>query len=65
MSDELRKLAVLAKQTRDAQKSYFRDRTRTGLDACKKLERKLDEAIKDVLEPVQAEIYDYLGDAGV
>ncbi len=44
-------IVKLAKEVRDAQKSYFLTRSRTELDRSKKLERTLDKAIEDYLNP--------------
>lgn len=41
----------LAKETRDAQKAYFKTRGYTELDKSKKLEKRLDKAIDEYLTP--------------
>lgn len=41
----------LAKETRDAQKAYFKTRGYTELDKSKQLEKRLDKAIEDYLNP--------------
>lgn len=41
----------LAKETRDAQKAYFKTRGYTELDQSKKLEKTLDRAIDEYLNP--------------
>lgn len=41
----------LAKETRDAQKAYFKNRTYSDLDRSKQLERQLDKAIDEYLNP--------------
>ena len=41
----------LAKETRDAQKAYFQTRTYSDLDRSKQLERQLDKAIDEYLNP--------------
>ena len=47
-SDEIIKLA---KETRDAQKAYFKTRDRGDLERSKRLERQLDKAIEEHLTP--------------
>jgi hypothetical protein len=44
-------LAKLVKEARVLQKIYFKVRTQTALEASKKAERQLDDAVSDVLEP--------------
>lgn len=41
----------LAKETRDAQKAYFKTRSSSDLDKSKKLERQLDREIEDYMNP--------------
>lgn len=41
----------LAKETRDAQKAYFKTRTYSDLDRSRQLERQLDKAIDEYLNP--------------
>lgn len=51
----------LAKETRDAQKAYFKTRGYTELDNSKQLERQLerqlDKAIDDYLNPPQPDLF--------
>ena len=47
----------LAKETRDAQKAYFKTRGYTELDKSKKLERQLDKAIDEYLNPPQPDLF--------
>ncbi len=42
-------LAEKVKQMRDAQKDYFKNRTRSALELSKKLEKELDQVISDIL----------------
>lgn len=42
----------LAKETREAQKSYFKTRSQGDLSLSKQLERSLDKAIDEYFEPV-------------
>jgi hypothetical protein len=45
----IRELAELVQRTRDAQRKYFR--TRTGLEESMALEREIDSAVRDILDP--------------
>lgn len=47
----VQELAKLVKEARDLQRTYFRTRTQTALEASKKAEKALDHAVADVLEP--------------
>lgn len=47
----LRELALLAKQTREAQRRYFSTRAQGDLEESKRLERTLDAAVDEVLAP--------------
>lgn len=47
-ADEIIKLA---KETRDAQKAYFKTRAYSDLDRSKQLEKTLDRAIDEYLNP--------------
>lgn len=47
---DVRELAKLVGQMRDAQKAYFRDRTQAKLAASKALEAKVDREVRVVLE---------------
>ena len=42
---------ILVKRMREAQKEYFRTRTKEALQFSKKLESRMDAAIKDVQMP--------------
>lgn len=44
-------LAKLVAAMRQAQKDYFRHRDGTSLDKSKGLEKQVDEAVKDILDP--------------
>lgn len=44
-------LARLAKDVRDKQKAYFKARDNTKLQASKRAERELDNALADILDP--------------
>jgi hypothetical protein len=55
----LQDLARLAEAVRGLQKRYFADRgNRTLLAECKDLERRLDRAVDEVLNPPQAGLFD-------
>lgn len=43
-------LATLVRQMRDAQRTYFRERSPQALNASKELERRVDRAVADVLD---------------
>lgn len=43
--------AILVKEMRDCQKKYFRSRLRDALNQSKELEREVDQAIKEILNP--------------
>jgi len=47
---ELLQVCEIAKQCRDAQKAYFRNRLPSSLEAAKALESKLDQALRWVFE---------------
>lgn len=47
----VQELAKLVKEARALQKIYFRVRTQTALEASKKAERQLDDAVADILDP--------------
>lgn len=47
-----KEIIKLAKETRDAQKAYFKSRRYEDLDRSKKLESRLDSAIDGYLNPV-------------
>lgn len=47
----------LAKETRDAQKAYFKTRGYTELDQSKQLEKRLDKAIDEYLNPPQPDLF--------
>lgn len=44
-------IVKLAKEMRDAQKSYFKTRSSGDLDKSKRLERQLDKAIDEYINP--------------
>lgn len=50
-------LAELARDIRNAQKTYFRDRTPQLLSVSKELERRLDQAVERILDQ-QKELFD-------
>lgn len=45
--EHLEKIRLHAKTMRQAQRDYFRDRTTSKLDVCKRAERDLDDLIAD------------------
>lgn len=47
---KVHELAELVRQMRDAQKSYFRERSPQWLSQSKELERRVDRAVSDVLD---------------
>lgn len=53
-ADEIIKLA---KEMRDAQKSWFLCHNRADLDKSKRLERQLDAAIDEYLNPPQPDLF--------
>lgn len=46
-------LATLVRQMRDAQRTYFRERSPQALNTSKELERRVDRAVADVLDKQQ------------
>ncbi len=54
----LEDFAILVRDMRDKQRTYFRDRTPAALDAAKKAEHKVDCYVKDVLEPSPPNLFD-------
>ena len=57
---DLRALADLGKQMREAQKRYFATRSTEALDASKRLERAFDQAVAQALDP-QPGLFDRAG----
>ncbi len=49
-SHSLRSLARLVGEMREAQRRHFRTRSQGDLDASKALERRVDQAVREVLE---------------
>ena len=49
-------LARLVRQMRDAQRTYFRERSPQSLSFAKELERRIDRAVSDVLDK-QAKLF--------
>lgn len=47
----IEELAGLARRMREAQRRYFRERTPGSLEESKRLERELDRATAEVLDP--------------
>lgn len=54
-------LAMLVRDMRAAQKTYFRERTGNALAEAKRLERQVDMAIKAILEPETEDKQEELG----
>lgn len=52
-----REIIKLAKETRDAQKAYFKTRGHTELAQSKQLERRLDKAIDEYLNPPPPDLF--------
>jgi hypothetical protein len=59
----LKELALLVQQMRSAQRTYFKDRTTQALEASKRVERELDAAVKEILDPKPLGLFDRLEDA--
>lgn len=55
-NSRLDELATLVRQMRDAQKTYFRERSPQALNYSKELERRVDKAVSDVLDK-QVELF--------
>lgn len=51
-------LARLALETREAQRRYFRERTPEALERSKALEKRLDAAVKEILDPPPPGLFD-------
>lgn len=51
-------LVLLVKNMRDAQKTYFRDRQPSKLNESKDWERRVDVALKAILEPETNGLFD-------
>ncbi len=47
---KLDELALLVRQMRDAQRTYFRERSPQALSTSKELERRIDRVVADVLD---------------
>jgi len=47
---KIEEFAELVRQMRDAQKSYFKERSPQWLSTAKELERRVDSAVKNVLD---------------
>ncbi len=56
--ERLESLARLARQTRLAQSKFFASRSESDLRAARALEKRLDAAVSDVLEPKQMRLFD-------
>jgi hypothetical protein len=54
----LQQLARLAREMREAQRIYFRSRTPEALERSKSLERRLDVAVKEILDPPPPGLFD-------
>lgn len=52
----INELAELGKRMRENQKEYFRTRSTISLNSSKKLERAFDEAVNEILKPVEVVI---------
>ena len=49
--DRLKYFADLVKRMRHAQQQYFRYRTKAWLELSKRLEKEVDDAIRDIFQP--------------
>jgi hypothetical protein len=49
--ENIKDLAKLVKETRDAQKEYFKSRSLDCLNKSKALEKKLDETVAEIINP--------------
>ncbi len=49
--DRLKDFADLVQRMRQAQQQYFRYRTKAWLELSKRLEKEVDDAIRDIFQP--------------
>lgn len=57
-------LARLVKRCREHQRRYFRERTPQLLAECRDLERRVDRAVAEVLDPPAADLFTDVGGEG-